>query len=322
MSDFLDGLARRMAEEPMTRSRALRVFGGAFLAAATPGILRAGPAHGLVRARSRRVAAGACASFDTPCGNRCCPRDTFCGNAATEACCGTGTTYCPKGSLNDETCCNPGETCNPAGGGCCAQGHEPCGKTCCYSDGDVCADARTGLCCTAGEEPCGTVCCEKGGTCARASTSHCCKKGEDPCHGPHGKLTCCNDQHACCEGKCCPKGTVCRGGKCKHCPKHHTPCGDDDCCPPDIRCCGGKCCFGADSACARAGGKKVCCDPARILTRRRGGAPRGGLYFCCPEGTVPRRGVCCPETGKCDRCDDETPCLPGTVCINGDCKAM
>jgi hypothetical protein len=160
------------------------------------------------------------------------------------------------------------------------------------------------------ERQCGTVCCEEGGSCARASKNMCCKRGEDVCEGRHG-VTCCDAEHACCEGKCCPrKDQFCNyKGQCERCPKGHERCGDETCCFPPTHCCGTTCCQ-KDEACAFSGGLKGCCPPDQVTHAN-------GHAFCCPYGTVPRHGTCCPKSGSCE-CDGLS-CLPGTYCSGGTC---
>src|SRR5687767_13405483 len=143
MTAFLDELARSMAK-PLPRRRALRLLGGAVVAAALPGI-----ATTKARAASRF--------------HDCEPK----GGELCECNC--------KGEVCQRICCTPREeyTCKcgtvAEGAGCrCLR---PCGSVCCKR-GQYCASAKYGLCCNTsrgmGEEkgcvspPDVVTCCEPG----------------------------------------------------------------------------------------------------------------------------------------------------------------
>jgi hypothetical protein len=289
----------------MPRRRAMRIMLAGVAGATLPGWRPA-------RAFARRAQ---CLAPSTPCGNRCCPGDTFCADAASESCCATGTTFCPPVATNpfSGTCCDPGATCNSATGTCCDAGLTPCGKACC-GRGTVCGDPTKNLCCPEGAVACGTTCCPPGASCANADIELCCKARSKPCEGKN-TITCCLRTSACCEGKCCTRGKRCVDGKCEKCPSGTTVCGDTHCCKRGEACCGGRCCPSGQK-CAFMGPTKgeVCCPTDRILKTSKGNA-------CCPPGMTARRDACCPKD-SCQHCDGELPCLPGTYCINGSCRAL
>ena len=300
MRDLFDDLARSAAE-PMPRSRALRVLLGAFVAAATPEVLRTTPAF----ARAHRVLANPCVYGDKtiPCGTTFCDKGQFCANDAKGECCPVGGSLC-KSSFDptQDTCCNPGETCNPHGG-CCAKGTSVCGPTCCGA-GEACCH---GTCCPPGER------CHKGkcGKCPKGTKgcgNSCCEtaKGEDCCNGK-----CCHkDQKCCYEDHCCPKKDKCCGTGC--CTDKEHCCGDH-CCPEKQACCGSGCCPEGRTCATSTGaqsGKLVCCAKGSTLTV-------AGHHICCPPGSHAEGNQCCPNTGPCTPCDPA--CNSAEYCSDGVC---
>jgi hypothetical protein len=156
MSQFLDELARTLAK-PMPRSRAVRLFAGALVAAAVP----------MARPGLKGATAGSLhpATCDDPgtCSNPSFPKVCGCDFLA--------------GCYRD--CCAPGDTCckrpNPSGTG------PPCEKACCPK-GTRCGDPAAGEpICVAGCEgtSCGTTCCKEGEYCCSRTFSfkapHCCE---------------------------------------------------------------------------------------------------------------------------------------------------
>ncbi len=284
-----------------------------------------------------------CASFQTPCGPRCCPRDTFCGNPATQACCGTGTTYCPGGPNSPETCCNPGEQCHPRGG-CCPKGY---------------TINPSGGCCAPHSAPCGTICCDPNTVCANPDIEYCCAPRQRACQG-RTTVDCCNPNQACCDGKCCKPGLRCHKGKCKKCPPKTKECGDFNCCDHGEPCCNGKCCKNGQHCCyedhccnkghsccgkgccdakkehccgdhccpkghdccgagccpkgkkcAQQSGRLVCCSPSNMVAA-------GSVLVCCGPGRIAVGDRCCPaDTPNCSDCNP--PCKGNDYCFDGQC---
>src|SRR5207244_1444543 len=125
MSQLLDELARSLAR-PMSRRAALRLMGGA-LVAATAGGLRP----------SRAAASAGCGT-----GGGSCPRDYTCcidpTDPGSESCCPPGALCCGG------ACCSPGMIC--VRGKCedkprCRENETLCGTRCCNESTQYCADA-------------------------------------------------------------------------------------------------------------------------------------------------------------------------------------
>jgi hypothetical protein len=98
----LDSFARRAAQ-PMTRARALKLAGGAFVAASLPGLASPPPVVGSRRLRGR--ASQSCPAC--PQGEERCsiPR----GVGSIRVCCRSGWVCCK--SEDEVQCCYPGQTC-------------------------------------------------------------------------------------------------------------------------------------------------------------------------------------------------------------------
>ena len=246
----------------------------------------------------------------------CLPGFTCCGDKAPIACCNEKEqvcnrkkqcVQCPKASQCGPECCKKDETC--------------CGQKCCKQD-QFCFEKELSVCCNERQRGCrqrddkGSVvrafCCPKRTRCCGSSTPG----GVVDCCGPDqicdlntGKCRCSKDtkpcgQYACCEkGKqCCPSGLTCCTSK-KEC------CGEHCCDLKNEHCCGDRCCSNV-LVCGRRKGENVCCQTSRLL--------RSG--FCCPVGTVPSLGGCCPPS-KPGCCSDEVVApLPrkGYVCVNSE----
>jgi hypothetical protein len=325
MSDFLDNLARSVAQ-PMPRRRALRIVAGA----------AAGVAFGSLRVPAARAIV--------------CPPPAF---------------HCDCPAANGlfyRWCCAPNEDCKcipPPNGGAyckCKPGLQ-CGSVCC-GVGEKCVNQDSGQCCGSDQAPCGTICCDPGAPCADPDIEYCCKKGERACHGK-STVDCCKADESCCNGKCCRPGLRCHKGRCQKCPKHTKECGDTHCCERGESCCNGRCCkkgqhccyddhccdkgttccgegcCDADEhccgdhccrdrydccgpaccppgkKCAQQSGKLVCCSPSKIV--------RAGSYLvCCGPGQIAVNDRCCPaDTPNCSECDP--PCQGNDYCFDGQC---
>jgi hypothetical protein len=107
----LDNLSRMLADESVSRGRALRLLGAALvggLLASIPGGAKAAPV----------VCEGA---TPVPCGQTCCPENAVCcGRGAHAYCCPSGETCCQKGQ--HRLCCSQGLICCQFGGGVVALG--------------------------------------------------------------------------------------------------------------------------------------------------------------------------------------------------------
>jgi hypothetical protein len=105
----LDNLSRMLADESVSRARALRLLGAALvggLLASIPGGAKAAP-----------VDCTLFPGFPQQCGKQCCTADQVCcGHGANAYCCPSGATCCQKGR-DDRFCCPPGSICCQFGGG-------------------------------------------------------------------------------------------------------------------------------------------------------------------------------------------------------------
>lgn len=328
MSEFLDELARSLAT-PMRRRRALRLMGGAVLAAAVPGI-----ATTKARAASR--------FHDCePNGGRLC--ECNCAGAVCQRICCT-----PK---EDYVCdCGPVEV----GARCKRICSTPCGQGVCCKPGEYCANFQQKLCCKDGERGCGPVCCEPNEECRTArfgtgSQKVCTKR----C--PQGQAWCGKD-------KCCPPKWHCTNeatGLCKRCRKNEEECGEKCCDKKTSRCCGkAGCCPNNRSCCVsgktqkccpsgqkcaipilagdigiKSGTAAICCPAARYNKNPKLCCPAGMVALNSPSFRIPPRGVpphCCPRGQICrsgagnfcaDLQSDPANCGScGNVCVSGTCS--
>jgi hypothetical protein len=101
----LDNLSRMLADESVSRGRALRLLGAALvggLLASMPGGAKAAP-----------VVCGG--GFPQECGKQCCMADEVCcGKGGNARCCPAGATCCRTKGRN--VCCRPGTVCCHFGG--------------------------------------------------------------------------------------------------------------------------------------------------------------------------------------------------------------
>lgn len=359
MSEFLDELARAVSR-PMPRSRAVRVLGVAVASLAVPMLRpsRAGARRsGTLRTSCHKLhcpqghppdprdpltltckcnekpiqgvggeitecnficcdpkhdqcdckpGSAGCKACDVPCGGKCCREGEFCASPRRSICCrkgesvclvlgtpgtaqkGTGGRCCPERTQ----CCanNKRSTCCPTGDTCCAGRCCPPEKRC---------NPRTGDCrCPTGTETCGRDCCKSG-------------KKPEKCCGDH----CCTSTQTCCGQTCCDRGEQCCGSKCCKTSEKETCCGEAGCCNKDEVCMTTtqRLLQGSRSRSSARTIGHVCCPKPRAF----------GKEGCCPPGTRASspdgiHRTCCPP-GNPDCCDP--PCLPGTICVNGTCKA-
>jgi hypothetical protein len=343
---FLDGLARALAE-PMPRSRALRMLGGAVVTAALPAALR--PQRASAQARISTVPTGVCAKNCTdplpfPC--ICQGPETAvgvigcfetCGVAGSTCCC------CPQadGSNGCALACPPGTRCGDPNRGepnCVYEcpGDRKCGSKCCEV-GSVCADpdlelccgaretvcrgGNTVSCCKANEHCCSGTCCERGTRCVPGRPGRC-----TPCPRPPEARrcgnTCCRKGEPCCSGRCCTKQQKCcpsdvcckKSDKCcgPTCCTDKQKCCDDHCCPEPKTCCGKSCCQAGHTCVARPDlpGGFGCCPDARVVQTPSGKA-------CCDPPYTAREGRCCRPGRACNACDP--PCPAEHYCQDGLC---
>jgi hypothetical protein len=224
MTAFLDELARSLAR-PMSRSRAVRLMGGALVSVTVPGIA------------ARAARAGT--TFHT------CERD------------GGFLCQCPAGrGLFFKICCEPEDayTCK------CGKDYAQCKKKPCEQCGvgnrccppDYCANRNQLLCCKKGEEGCGPRCCKKNEECTtiRVGTG-----SERVC-----EKRCPQGQAACDKPKCCPRGYQCvfgaTGRRCRRCGPDQVECGKKCCYKQWSKCCGPAGCCPRSSSCCGS----VCAD--------------------------------------------------------------
>jgi hypothetical protein len=348
MSQLLDELARTLAK-PMPRSRVVRVLGGSIAAAAFPFSRPAGAAtlHG-----SSCGAPGTCPPKTTVCGcdflagcyRDCCTADQICCKWPRPS--GPGRPPCEK------ICCPAGTRCGSGEPGdvCVPLCPTRCGEKCCQK-GEYCADQRRSLCCKDGDSEC-RIFPPPGRPATGKEPAQCCPKELPKCCANDKKMACCEAAGTCCAGGCCPPDKVCTKGVCA-CPKGTTTCGrrcctkTETCCPDKAACCAKgqtccgkdccekteKCCPGPDKHCCKD--KEICCGPnccspdqvcaSHLGSKKCCGKGRayqaGKQLFCCPVGTVPSQGGCCPPAiPDCCVGDEDHPAplpVPGKVCVSG-----
>ena len=238
MTAFLDELAKNLAR-PMSRSRALRLAGGALVSgcgapdrceplpapdastavrpkaagcvnttarvsSANENPLR--PERGIrLQVRDRKGGRGVqeeAVPGAVPIGNclECCKEDEFCANSQQRLCCKLGERRCgPR-------CCNPNEECTTIRVG--TRSERVCEKRC-----------------PQGQAWCGrNKCCPPKWNCANEKTGLCkrCRKNQEECEKKCcdkstsrccGKAGCCPKSRSCCvtrdKQRCCPSGTKC-----------------------------------------------------------------------------------------------------------------
>ena len=307
MTAFLDELARTMAR-PMPRRRALRIVGGAVVAAAVPGFAttkaRAASSFHDCEPKGGRlcecnckgevcqriccspaeeydcnclsVAGGAACKCKRKCGSACCHRGQYCGSAKNALCCNTS-----RGLGSEEACVSGGLS------QCCKPGFKCCGNACCHSLTQQCDESGGCRCKRGNTRPCGGDCCNpKSQKCCPGSISekHCAPK-DSVCCGPKW----CPKTQKCCKGPgggglypglagaaCFPKAFECCGStgyneatqKC---------CGDGLVCPKAATCCDRECCSGGQ-ICTSEGCKapsEARASPRRLAAARRQARPAG-----------------------------------------------
>ena len=184
MRDDLFDEAARILASPVPRRRALKLLGGALVAAivGTVGSTRAGA----------QACSPACGNNQKCCSgspNFCVQQNrTCCGNtscAANMACCGTGPgATCRNQSQTccGNTVCNTGQVC--CGTFCRAQNQTCCGSATACSPGTACcASAPVPFCRSLNQTCCGSTACPPGQTCC-------------------GSGTCCGPNQRCVTGRC------------------------------------------------------------------------------------------------------------------------
>jgi len=293
---FFDDLARTLAE-PMPRRRALRLAAGALVSAAVPGAF----AQGTLAAPRSVLTTG---QITCPKNTKRCACPSTIGGLEAVTCCPTHPYYewtctcpgyalclrretCPLERQHCGPCCPPGQVCNTLLEKCMCKRGAKCGPKCCQGS-DCCVNTRL-----KSDDPRRWVCCKPPNRCEAGI-----------CKCPNGKPSCGG-------GECCRSPQTCDdcnvgasdftrsfvGQKCCS-PRDH--CCGNTCCRISRFCCGAKCCP-VGSACARAGGKDICCPERRAV----GSGGRSEIVIvCCPPGTVAIRkgtGGCCPP-GQPDCC--------------------
>jgi hypothetical protein len=290
MTAFLDELARSMAK-PLPRRRALRLIGGAVVAAAVPGI-----------ATTKR--ARAASRFHT------CERD---GGRLCECNC--------KGEICQRICCEPRALyecdCGPVEVGAGCRCIRPCGSNLdCCKPGEYCASVKDRLCCKEGQPGCGSACCKKNEECTDDASERC-------------ERRCPKTQEWCGKKKCCPKGTVCcnkESGVC--CKTRAACCGSPRRTATSFGtfCCSGK---GIQGPVCVNKARDICCRSGEVPCIERYEAakypccPKGSTCCgknCCPKGTVccsEKSGVCCKTKAACCGSPRPTATSRGTFCCSG-----
>lgn len=306
MSRF-EELAKSLAQ-PMSRSRALRLLGGAVVAASVPSVWTR-PSVASPYLRGRLHSGTPCSSLCTtvkgskPCGITgtniygetncylagCMAPGEICCHIGTHSNTEPGVYICPKNYRCGTT---PKRPCI----GCPSPTQFLCGETCCTKKFEVCEKNKCRSKCSPKTSKCGNFCCERGQDCQNGACckpcvgGKCCKPGESCC-GPTSKRTCCSKTMTCCGQTCCPKGQACCTGS-KLAPT---------CCKP------GEVCAPKPNAKPLSG--EPCCPKIRL-------ANATGQPVCCPVGTIEIDGNCCPsdDLGCCD-----TPCEEKEICVRGTC---
>lgn len=315
---FFDDLARTLAS-PMPRRRAIRLAGGALVAAALPGVF---PRNALAGCgKDTKCMEDTCHDADaghiggcgvegkTGCGSQVNCRLTGGCLIAGDTCCRAGVGpkedawICPKGTECDYKVPSARRctTCPPA---------RKCGNTCCLPD-EVCEHGECVPC--PGPRRCGKGgCCDDGAVCRNTKRGLCCDREWKVCQaGRDNAVNCCPPDKSCCinaktgTAVCCTTDTQeCAGSTCA-CKKGMTPCGKD-CCDKSK---GQHCSPGPKSG--------ICCPKGEENSKG----------MCCPKGQENSNGRCCPK-GKVNCGDDEccnpkdccgkTCCGKSTVCTSGD----
>ena len=343
MTEFLDELARSMAK-PLPRRRALRLLGGAVVAATVPGFARTTTAH-------------SASGFHT------CERD---GGRLCECNC--------RGEACQRICCEPKEDyecdCGPVEVGAGCRCIRPCGSNAdCCKAGQYCASVKLRLCCEVGHNICGRRCCKPNEECVslRVGTStvrecdkrcpegqawcdqkKCCPRGWSCVLGPTGwQCRRCRADQVQCREKCCNKGTQECCGKAGCCDKSKSRCcGKAGCCPKNRSCCVNgprQVCCPARTKCAipvLAGNigivpktPAICCPTERLNNQPKLCCPRGQVALNSPGFRTPPPGIspyCCPPSQVCGSAgnqycanfqSDPANCGScGNVCASGICS--
>jgi Stigma-specific protein, Stig1 len=253
----LDELAKGLATGTLSRGKALRWMGSAFLGAAL--------------ASFPGVAWAACPTGQTRCGDRCVDLQTnerHCGSCRNR--CGSNQTCCQGRCVNlkrsERHCgscsnrCAEGQEC--VGGVCqggCPSGTTPCGTgtsvTCCQTGqecvGGVCQDV-----CPSGTTPCGTQCCQTGTSCVNGT---CCPETQ-VCG-----TQCCQTGASCVNGTCCPEAQVCGTSATLACCTVEEQCEAGVCGPVcESLLPNGESCTAASECCSGNCSNNVCCAAGRF----------------------------------------------------------
>jgi hypothetical protein len=340
LSEFLDELARTLAR-PMSRRKALRLFGGALVSASVPAALVPRRAWSLPQDCNAR--GGGCISTA-----RCCyTSDGYAGSCCPWyfKCSKTGSGLCAEQYI-----CEDGrDFCGPHGSKICCSANEVCFKGVCIEP------------CPPDQQVCNKVCCPKGTECVRTTM-----------YGQRIE-TCapkCPGRRARCGLNCCPTNWRCQNpdrGICRKCGTQQEECGQK-CCDKHTSYCAdpshSKCCPKNASSCPTGpvtAPRRTCCTkPNRCLRQlpaASGGLTAGSPYVCCPPNRIAKnngepfaccapgqvslgeklvvgfgiQGFCCNESQLCGSGGNQTCCQRfsqniGTdlnqTCCDGKCVTL
>jgi hypothetical protein len=257
---------------------------------------------------------GPCPGGALMCGNRCCPRDEYCGDTRRGICCPESTVFtvdgcCPPGQVCDKPsgtplkCCGAGDNCTLFDG-CCPKENVVCNGHCCQANAPC---SPVSGCCQPGEILCGDGrCCSKSTLC---TVEGCCLQ---PAHVTNGH--CCQEPGAeWIAGQCCPLGYVYDGRCCPHTNfPDDQPATPEGCCPRTRLLKNGHCC-----PIHQVGTVEGCCSEVQVSNGH-----------CCPSGQSWTNGRCCAsgQIGTPEGCCSAMQvsqghcCPPGLQWANGHCS--
>ncbi len=337
MTAFLDELAKSLAR-PMSRSRALRLAGGAIVAASVPSL--AVPRRAWSRAADCNARGGGCIESARCCytsdgfAGSCCPWYVRCSPTGSGLCheqfiCEDGRNFCDRAS---KLCCGKTEVCFR--GVCitpCPPDQVVCREVCCPK-GFECVRApgpggNQPICfpkCTGGRTRCGLACCKPNwrckdparGLCSRCGTQQeecgrrCCDKRTQYCGNSYLSLCCPNNASACPTGypgsrsrTCCPRPNKCA----RELPRQIggiTASSRYVCCPPDRQV---------------PGATLVCCSPGQVSLGGRLLVGSGIQGLCCNRSQICGTGA---NKTCCQRFSENIGTDLNQTCCNGRCVTL
>jgi hypothetical protein len=323
----------------MSRSRALRLMGGAIVTASVPSVFTSrawGRGYSECNAKGGGcIRTARCCYTSDGFAGECCPWYVKChrnGGCDVQYICEDGRNFCgPRGS---KICCGTDEICFQ--GVCiepCPADQVVCKEQCCPK-GFECVRARiapggprTEMCmpkCPRGRSRCGINCCPPRWRCKDPDQSVCrpCGSEQVSC----GKKCCNKRTHYCGNAQlelCCPNNS-------SACPTGYPASRSRTCCPRPNKCARE---LPQQSGGITASSRYVCCPPDRQVP--------GATVVCCPPGQVSLggrlvvgfgiQGLCCKRSQLCGSGANATCCQRfseniGTdlnqTCCSGKCKTL